>query len=392
MLALVWRFMTILLALPLLSGCREDDPVSNPGSQGRIAWRVDEVRSPYSQGWIGADAMSVYVYRSDHSISAIDLTTHAVRWTAEADPREFGGPGLRGVGRCGSAVVFSSYLAAYGVTPATGSRMWRWRPSAGGAFDFGHFACDGESIYVGTGSRSELYAVDAATGAERWRVSLASTTGAAGFVWSPSVSSGVVVACTREFGVPFRGKAVGLDARTGALRWTHTWSPLETGKNGGCGNPPATTADRALVPVDDGRVFVLDLASGALLATIPPVPGYLTPAEERPIGIAGDVAAIGSLSGIVTGVDVRSGQQLWTTQDAFPPVTTLIDAIIADGDLFVGVNTSGWALAFDVQTGARRWTLFRRGELNVQTLAPSGTFARDLVLFVATDGLYALRR
>jgi outer membrane protein assembly factor BamB len=386
--------ITTALSAAAIAGCR-DSAVTNGGSTGpgaeRVAWRVNIV-SPPSGGMIATDADRVYVYESGTSMVAIGLRDQRVKWRLGTYESNFDSP-LRGIVLCGGRVVFGSFSALYGAVPSTGELAWRAQPSLNGSLQRGAPVCAESTVFVGSGEQLRVYAFDARSGSEKWAVDLNPTSGARGFVFTPSVSDGVVVACTREFSTPFAGMVIGLDATSGRELWRYRWLPLAPTVDAGCAKPTASGAGLALASVDDGRVFAFDLRSGAVRWTHPPVEGYLTPFEERPIAITDGVVMVGSLSGILSGVELSTGRQLWRIGSiAAADQTNIIDPLVGDQHQFVGINESGWALAIDAQSGRREWTVQRGKQLNERALFASGVLTPDLFIAIGSDAIYALRR
>ena len=169
----------------------------------------------------------------------------------------------------------------------------------------GGLAADGDALYVTTGF-GEAYALDAATGAERWRQRLDAPAAAA-----PLVAGGQVYVMTRD------DRAVVLDTRQGRIQWTAQSTITET----------ASTSSAA--PADAGRVVVLPFGSGEL-----------------------------------SGVLKKSGIRLWTgavsggrkdlaISAAVSDITS--DPVIDGGRIYAG-NRAGRLIAFERQTGERIWT------------------------------------
>lgn len=389
----IGKTLCVALAVAPLSGCREGVPFDGSSGLGaeRVAWRVGII-SPYSGGMIATDADRVYAYESGTSIAAFGLRDQRVKWTLATNESNFDSP-LRGVTLCGGNVVFGSYSALYGAAPISGDRVWRLQPSLGGALQLGAPVCADSTVFLGTSQQQRVYAVNARTGTERWVVDLTPPSGSRGFVFTPSFSDGVVVACTREFTTPFGGTVIGLDAETGRELWKFRWPPLAPTVDAGCAKPTAAVAGLALASVDDGRVFAFDLRTGALRWTHPPIEGFLTPGEERPIAITDGVVMVGSLSGILTGLELTTGRQLWrigSRATAFE--TNIIDPLVGDRGQFIGINESGWALAIDAQTGRQQWTVKPGKQLNQRILFASGVLTPDLFIAIGSDGIYGIRR
>jgi outer membrane protein assembly factor BamB len=169
----------------------------------------------------------------------------------------------------------------------------------------GGVAYSGGSVYVTTGY-AEILAVDAATGAIRWRHRLEAPARAA-----PTVLDG------RVFAVARNDVAVALDAPTGGVIWRITGAGGDAGLLGGAS------------PAAEGSLVVLPFSSGEVL-----------------------------------GVVARSGTQAWgqavtggrreLVRNRINDVTG--DPVIAGGSVYAS-NQSGRTIALDRLTGERRWTM-----------------------------------
>jgi outer membrane protein assembly factor BamB len=386
------QLVVILLAASLVS-CSEVVGGGNTDTATRIAWTVSSLRSPTRSGRLAVDSQHVYAYRDGLSIAAIRLSDHSIAWTAETDESFDNGASLRGVTSCEGSVIFGSYLAVYAVAPETGRRRWKWEPSRGGSIGFSAPVCDASTVYIGTGSPLLIYAIDAATGREKWVADLGRTSGGNGFVNSPSVSDGVVVACTREFGNPRRGMIAGLDAASGLPKWQYSWTPLSSRPDASCAVNVAIGKGIAVGAADDGRIFGLELQTGTLRWTAPEVSRFGTPSDERPVAIVGDVVLAGSLSGVVTGLDLSTGSELWRSGDAInAPVTVINKHVAGDNGQFIATTLSGSAYAFDSRTGREQWLVKYGSTLNSRVLFGPGVLTQTMFFVVGSDGLYAIRR
>lgn len=388
------RGAAALLAATFFMSC-SDSPVSTRGSApGSIAWRVADIRSPFDATDLASDAQRVYAYRDGLSISAVRLADRAIVWTAKADETFDNNFSPRGLTRCGSAVVFGSAAALYGVSPDDGSRLWRWRPSKGGQLGYSTPRCNGTIVYFGTGRPMFIYAVDANSGAELWSSDFALDPASNGFVWTPRFSDGVVVGCTREFTRDHTGMIAAVDAATGARLWQYTWSAQAPTTDASCASPMSAAGGIAVGAADDGRIFGLDLRTGELRWTAPRVPGYTSSiTDQRPTVIADSLVIAGSGSGVITGYDLTSGAERWRTVDPKGAIYSVImDPFVAGNGVAIAMNTGGFGLAFDVSTGRRRWTFTPSGNVTQQILFGPGVLTDSLIIAVGSDGLYALRR
>ena len=236
-----------------------------------------------------------------------------------------------------------------------------------------------------------LYALDAVTGAERWVANLDRSSGGNGFVAPPRVGEGVVIACTREFGTPLKGMIAALDAGTGREMWRYQWTPFPPFENASCGRFVAVARSLAIGALDDGRIVALELRTGVVRWTAPPVAGLQSSLDERPLAIVDDtILALGSLSGTVTAVHIDTGRRLWQT----PALTETVinNGLLADRGQVVAVSLSGWAMAFDAKTGAKQWTVRANAALTERAMYSPGVLSPSLFIAAATDGLYAIRR
>jgi outer membrane protein assembly factor BamB len=373
------------------AGCSD---ILNTGVEGanRVAWKVDVI-SPSSAGDIAADSANVYVYQSDLGIKAIRLADQRVIWGAIADEPFGGDDPMEGIALCAGRVIFGSYLAAYAVSPATGARLWRWVPLDGGSLGYTVPVCSGNTLYFGTGRPMRVYAVDALTGRQLWSREMTEAVGSNGFVATPRVANGIVLACTREFAIPFRGRVAALDAATGAELWRFQWQPEAPREWASCPFHAALGGGIALASADDGRVFAFDARTGTRLWTLPGDPENISADDQRSLQIIGNTVVVGSLSGSVIGVNLLTGQERWRYSiTAGRDLTIMIDGFVADSTMLVGVNSSGWALALNPQTGAALWQVRRGTSLNERAMFGRGVLTKDLFIAIASDGVYAIRR
>jgi outer membrane protein assembly factor BamB len=387
---IVAGFLVVLTTM-LLVACQRTGVTDSGGKPGgSLVWRVAEIRSPLSAGELAVDSQHVYAYRSGLAISAVRLTDHGIAWTAGVDETLDNGFAPRGLVRCAGGVVFGSVGALYSVAPADGRRAWRWVPSDGGILGYGAPVCDGATVFMATGRPMYLYAIDAITGQEKWRTKLSLNPASHGFIATPRIADGVAVVCTRELPSPVTGMIAGVDVRTGRELWRYTWAPLAPTVESSCAVSVAAGGGLAVGAADDGRIFGLELRTGAIRWTAPRVAGFVSPRDERPVWIVDGIVFAGSGSGVVTGLDLATGAERWRTVDATLTVkTTILDPINGNRGQFIAANTSGSVLAFDAQTGRRQWTRERSG--GAAFFGP-GVLTCDLFIVVAADGLYALAR
>ncbi|WP_137988752.1 PQQ-binding-like beta-propeller repeat protein [Streptomyces vilmorinianum] len=234
-----------------------------------------------------------------------------------------------------------------------------------------------------------LYALDAADGSERWRLSTDA------WVYSLKVDRGTVVTGTRgggvqgweasngaklweisgaqtDFETPEAGPAVhgdtvyvwrdarlqALDARTGVERWSYP-----VGDAASCGNVPVRVA-----PAEDGCVYVsagtrvlsIDIAGGHVRWHFEAPAVFLSPPAFAPgPAVTGGGVYLADYLGTVYALDATTGQDRWRiateSRQSIEPV------LVVDGNVHVGSGSALYTL--DAVTGTPKWRFAAGGEL-----------------------------
>ncbi|MBI2863440.1 MAG: PQQ-binding-like beta-propeller repeat protein [Chloroflexi bacterium] len=152
---------------------------------------------------------------------------------------------------------------------------------------------------------------------------------------SPAVVGGVVYAGSED------GKVYALDAATGALRWTYS-----TG--GAVQSSPAVVGGVVYVGANDGKLYSLDAASGALKWS------YAAGAQivDSSPAVSGSTVYFGGWDGKVYALDASTGQLKWifTTGQVY-----FSSPAVADGVVYIGSHGDGKVYALDALTGALKW-------------------------------------
>ena len=360
---------------------------------GSIAWHVPTPEPPLLSGTIATNDTFAFFYRTGRTFVALRLADQKIAWTAMADESFDNAYAMRGVIVCGNRVLFGSQAAMYAYSPASGERLWRWAPSAAGQLDYASPSCANDTVIVTTGRPMRVYAVDAQTGAQFWITPFGDSSNGIGFLTSPAISEGIAVMCSREFGPPFRGAVSAFRISSGAVLWRYTWTPPPPQVDASCSERVRIANGIAVATVDDGRLFGLDLRSGALQWTAAAVDGFVTPGDERSIIVSDFTVVAGSLSGRLMAYDSRSGALRWNVVDARSALSIFNYGLVADRGEIIGVNLSGWIASYDASTGTRRWAVSRGVGVNERVFLAEGVaLSRDFALGRANDGIYAIRR
>jgi outer membrane protein assembly factor BamB len=248
---------------------------------------------------------------------AIDMLTGKVKWTH----RPVFGTGTASVSTAPAVsgdVVITPYAAAYpgavvGLSLTTGKELWRGPDPASGAG-----AASSEGLAYILGKNGNFYALEAATGREKWKVAF--TTNRAVCASRPIVRDGVIYltgsadATPRDAAKPAGYYLFALDAGTGQERWRyHAEAPYVN--QGVCLHQPVVTAD-TIFAVGESHLYAVNRATGG---------DRWKPVEIRR-----------SVEGRVRAVEVFG----------------LVDA----GSVLIGM-TSGFLIAFDKDTGRTAWEL-----------------------------------
>src|SRR5258705_6049635 len=191
----------------------------------RTLWRVDGL----NWGKPTFDDSNAFFVGWHHDLVAVNKFTGAVRWRQVS-----GDPGDEPGGR--TAVVAANVVAfgdngVHGFDRRTGAKLWRFQPTDGG-YQPGlvQLSTDGSAIFAGS-PFGRAFAIDAVTGAERWRTVVIPEDSNA-WVNDPVYSEGLVYVCVTHKATPTNSGDVALDAATGAIRWTREF-PLEPPNNRG---------------------------------------------------------------------------------------------------------------------------------------------------------------
>jgi outer membrane protein assembly factor BamB len=213
------------------------------------------------------------------------------------------------------------------------------------------------------GNTDGVYALDAATGEERWRFE-------SGRCWfsAPVVKDGVVYVGGRDIGAGAY-YLYALDAATGEERWRF--------QAGGSVTPPAVADGIVYFGSDDNYVYALDGATGKWLWRFKAgfegdVVGFSSP------GVADGVVYIGGADTYVYALDAGTGELRWRHQvsDRTPDLTVVEGVVYVTGWLG-GLN------ALEAGTGEDLW-VFGGG------MSGPAAVADGVVYVGSNDGAYAL--
>ena len=327
----------------------------------------------------------VYVVSYDGRLYALDAATGDRRWAFRTQgERAFEAKGLHGMQPAGQTFfdpydVFLSSPAVvdgvvyfgsgdgrvYAVDAATGAE--RWHAQTGDVVHASPAVADA-TVYVGSWD-GDFYALDAASGALRWRFQAGRDDvlhNQVGFQSSAAVVGGVVYVGCRD------SKLYALDAATGQERWRYD------NEGSWVVGSPAVANGRVVFATSDSRKFhVLDAATGKPVAS-QEAGAFMFSSPT----LAGDVVLVGVLHGQLDARDASSGALLWSHE--VPMSRGPAGRLLAADRTFDGpvLYASGWGP--DAVAGFFRQTA-------VGSVFSTPIVADGLVVFGSADGaLYAL--
>jgi outer membrane protein assembly factor BamB len=214
----------------------------------------------------------VFVASVDGFVYAIDAESGKERWRfATKGERRFSAPGIHGaIPRTevmpdpfdvlissptisdGVVYIGSGDNHVYAIDAATGAQRWSFR--TGNVVHASPAVANGV-VFIGSWDRN-MYALDAKSGREQWRYTTGNDTviyNQIGIASSAAVANGMVFFGGRD------GHFHAVDAKTGALRWKHD------NNMGWVIASPAVRNGIVYFPTSDGRrVKALDAATGAV--------------------------------------------------------------------------------------------------------------------------------
>lgn len=194
--------------------------------------------------------------------------------------------------------------------------------TSGGGLAFGN------GVLAATTGHGDVWVLDPATGAQRWRHRMPGAITA-----PPAVIGNVVVAVSRD------NTAMGLDIANGRILWQNL-SPGEVAGVEGAG-APAAMGNLAVLPFATGEVIGVVAANGlrAWSAAVTGgrkgfARGIVNDISADPV-IDGQTLYVGNQAGRVASLDRRSGNRNWTARDgSYTPVWPEGGAVFMVTDTF----------------------------------------------------------
>jgi outer membrane protein assembly factor BamB len=254
-----------------------------------------------------------------HEVTALDKSSGKLLWKTPLVVADAGLGGF-GLAMAGGRLVVGD-AEVYGLDPATGGIAWHFVPLAGHEPGYGRLSSDGTTAFLGSASGAYVYAVDGATGTQRWATQLVPKTGIV-HIHNTAVDGGMVFAGFSDFDVTpglgqtsrVIGEVAALDAASGKLLWLTPLPKPDTTLSGET-TEIAVGDGYVFASGFDGTAYVLDERTGAVRQALAKT--MFTPSGEAPqpdmkrFAVIGDILVVGSLRSTITGVSLTNFQRVW---------------------------------------------------------------------------------
>ncbi|WP_180055935.1 outer membrane protein assembly factor BamB [Acinetobacter sp. YH12142] len=241
-------------------------------------------------------------------------------------------------------------------------RLWQKKISKQG-LTAGVEAADG--IVVVGNAKGQLFALDQATGEQKWTAQLT------GSLLSPSlIQAGRVISVTND------GTVYANDVATGQQTWTYNLPNVQFSLRG-MAAPVSLDARHVLIASSNAYIYVIDALSG-----IPKMQRRVAVSDgrsdvQRLIDIDGEPTVAGqflittSYQGQVTALDLASQQVIWSND-----ASSIQRPEVAGNGVFV-TQTDGKIVAYEITTGQ---TLWENDQLLNRNLSNPVMLGQDLVV------------
>jgi hypothetical protein len=317
-------------------------------------WHV----SGEGRGIPAASGSTVYFLTKRHEVIAVDAGTGAVRWR-----RNTGEPGGETLGSSilvSDDVVMAGDYAVLGFDAASGRPKWRFDPANG--YGAGLYLGDAQNGIAFAGSPAgRLYALEISSGRLLWSATPKVDGGSEGApvtVFQPVVEDDVVVAGYSTFGHPVRGGLLVVDRSSGRERWRREF-PLESaGAATGFGGGPVASGDLIVAASGDGRIYGFDCTTGQIRWALPRVvraDGRPQDRDWRAVAVGGSLLVAGSVSGVVTAIDLTVPKEKW--RFAHPDGGSIALRLAADDESVYVPHLGGLLVSIDLRNGKQRWQI-----------------------------------
>jgi outer membrane protein assembly factor BamB len=373
----------VLLVLALVSCDWWQSNSSGESDRDRIRWHVKGIKG---FGTPAVDSGAVFFTGFLHEVWAVDKRSGAVRWKTTLPVNRANNFGQGCILAGGILVVGDEDL--FGLDPATGRTLWRFRPAEGRHPGLFLPAAAGSLVFGGSSS-GYVYAVDARSGSLVWRTRV--VPGDSTSVYHPVVHGTDVVVAFTDFNNSgareSRGGIAVLHGSTGTVRWMR-YLPERADTNVSTATiEPVVVGDVIVAGARDGPMYALRHADGSLAWSLPglgiPRPPQTLVLDLRPLATNGELAIVGSQEPVLLGADPQDGSVRWR----FNATMGSTGWLAAKDDVVVLVSAGGQVELIDARSGKLRW---RAPDEVSATYAPA--IDSTALYLGGVNGLFAIAR
>ncbi len=371
-----------VLVLLVLAGCRD---AAGLGARD-ILWFHADAKGATGEPLVDS-TLAVFTSFNDMRVIAFDQQNGKPRWQTRlplAAGVPYAGMPAGGILSAYQDLIIVPAWDVYALDRTSGAVRWSFTEPD----DYPGYSATVVAAGVVYSVGRDLYALDAATGAVKFRRSIGEQP------FRPVVVDSVIYVGTRREIVPGalgNGHVMALNASTGATIWSVPIEDPKDSARGGCVGPIFVTDSMVLAAGENGIVYALDRSTGQTRWTYTGAGSYYDTAPsysaglaivDRTVIVAGDV-------GSVEGVDLATGHRLWQTG----PGSSVTERItLGDNVALVSV---GSLFAFDAK-GQIRWQQGGAG-FGGPVFSTAATYKNGLVYIGSVSpeapgpGFYALR-
>ena len=256
----------------------------------------------------------------------------------------------------------------YAINASTGAYQWKFSPGSGRWVAGTPAVVDGVVYVTTSGFNGELQALNASTGSELWSAPLGDEQDLSLIVSAPAVVNGRVFVGSND------GHLYAVSAFDGSPLWA---SPTPVGVNV---STPAVGNGVVYFATWNGYVYAVTANNGSLAWRSSYNSGFgewnAAPA------VSGGLVYMGSSDGNLYALSVQDGHQVWNYSTGAPVNSS---PAVANGLVYISSEDSN-VYALNASTGAYQWRYTTGGEV-----ISSSTVANGVLYFASFDGnLYAL--
>lgn len=347
-------FLVLVTVRALAGGGNTAEPDASLGQAATPHLGVEPILAasgtpPVANGITGEVAMYRGGPRHDGQLAGpAPATTPHLAWRFDTGGEVYSSPAIAN----GMLYVASKDGILYALDAASGSERWQVRISEY-VTRSSPAVIDG-TVYIGGGFG--FYALDAATGTQRWSVPIRYAGQA-----SPTVANGVVIVTSQE------GWIYALKAETGETVW-------HTATDGLAFGAPAIIDNQVIYGTDNGVVNKVELATGRLTwrATVSGAV-FASPVVSQ------STVLVTTEAGTLIALDLADGQQRWSFTHGGSEAASLSDSLVVLSASDAGIY------GIDPGSGEQRW-MYPAGKRDLSAPVTTG----DTVLAGAGDTLLAL--